>query len=138
MFRFKTYHFIIAIILLIITTNVVDKIKLGNMPEAGNNEKLEELTPSLFKEITQKNVVTGVLVYSDNSDLCHKFEYRLYHLKNETQTEFYKINIVDHPEKYNISGTPSLLFYKNGHEIKRAVGMVNESNLKLITKRLEK
>jgi len=138
MFRFKPYYFILAFVLVIITISITGRIKLKNVPEAGNDEKLEELTSSLFKEVTQKNVVTGILVYSDNSDLCNKLEYRLYHLRNEIQTEFYKINIADHPEKYNISGTPSLLFYKNGYEIKRAMGMINESNLRLITKRLEK
>lgn len=137
MFRFKTLHFILALILIIIVTNIIGSVKLKGMPEAKENEKLIELDSSSFKNEILKARTTGFLVFNKNSDLCRKLEYRIYYLDKETNMEFYKIDVENYPFKEQISGTPSLLFYKGGREIKRAMGLIGESNLKLIIKRLE-
>jgi thioredoxin 1 len=52
--------------------------------------------------------------------------------KNEGKVSFYKLNTDKNsmtPNNYRIMGIPSVLFFKNGKEVKRLVGVSSADNL---------
>lgn len=107
------------------------------MPESRGSESLEELSDSIFREVIMKENLTCILVYENDFDLCRKMEYQLYKLSQEnTNMCFYKMKIENYPDKHQISGVPNILFFRDREEVKRIMGVVSESNIRMIIKRL--
>lgn len=103
---------------------------------------LYELQDSSFTNSVSSGI-TCVLFHNEESDLCRKMESNLGRVHNETNSDirFYKLNYEKYPGKYGkyeISGVPSVLIYKDGQEIERITGIVSVSNLKMILKRAGK
>jgi hypothetical protein len=118
--QIKSYHFAVTFIIMIVAVNIIGTMQLEHMPQAGEKESLEELNSSSFFQTIQEENVTGILVFDQGSELCRKLEYILHNIEKETSIKFHKINI-DNYSGHKISGTPSLLFYKNNMEIKRTM-----------------
>jgi thioredoxin 1 len=52
--------------------------------------------------------------------------------KYSTQIKFVKINTDENPElasKFSITGIPTLIFFKDGKEVKRSVGVISQKDL---------
>lgn len=59
--------------------------------------------------------------------------------KYNTQIKFVKINTDENPElasKFSVTGIPTLIFFKDGKEIKRSVGGISQKDLENKIKKL--
>lgn len=51
----------------------------------------------------------------------------------DDNVSFFKLNTDDHPEiagKYQVRGIPSIIYFKDGQEVERTVGMSSKADLK--------
>lgn len=136
MIRIKTLYFLVAFILVVVLANFLGQIQLNNAPEPKESETLEELTSESFSNMP-KDTLIALLVYDKDFNFYKKMEYTVYHSSENENIKTCKIDINNFPDSLQISGTPTLLFYKNGKEQKRVMGIIPESNLRMIIKRLE-
>ncbi|MDH6309593.1 thioredoxin 1 [Dysgonomonas sp. PFB1-18] len=141
-FRFKTWHFILLFAIMFVSTSILANIKIGTIPPKVENSHCIEISDKTFSDAISSNI-SFVLLYKDDSDLCKKMEYNLNILsaKKEGSAGYYKLNIEKYPgrySKYNISGTPSILVFRDGKEIERIMGVVPVENLEIIYNRAAK
>lgn len=135
----KPGHFILALIILISFCYILEYLEIENKDQLEINPSLIKITPDKLQD-SISGEVCFVLFYESNSGICKNMEYKLNRLawEKHNKVRFYKINIKDKrdiAEKYNISGTPNILLFKNGHEYKRIMGVVSFSNLEMIYQR---
>jgi thioredoxin-like negative regulator of GroEL len=138
-FKFKSWHFVLLFITLFVITNILGTMALKNSPTV-NDTGLTELDNLTINDIISTDV-SFVLFYKEDSELCDKMEYNLCLLSKEEKdkVKYYKLNIEKYPGKYSkhdVSGTPSILIYKEGKEIDRIVGFIPKSNLDIIYNRV--
>ncbi len=140
-FRLKTWHFCLVLVVLFLITVVLEctglKIAQSNSQSSGN---LIELTKETFADSISTDL-SFVLFYDEGSELCEEMERRIDNVAKEVNkdTKFYKIKIDQYDnrfEKYDISGVPSILIFKDRKEINRIMGLVSESNLNMIHDRI--
>ena len=90
-------------------------------------------------EITDKTKMvifnnTIIDFYSNTCGPCRKMMPILEDLEKEfTNLSFYKVNAVENPElvkKFEVSGLPTIIIYKNGEIIKKNIGLTNKTVLK--------
>ncbi|WP_051697734.1 co-chaperone YbbN [Prevotella sp. 10(H)] len=139
-FRFRTWHFGLMLITLIIITNILGTQAVNSIPSRVENSRFVELNEATFNEALSSGI-DFVFFHKKNSDLCNKMEYNLNKLPDESSIKYYKLNIDEYPDKgieHQISGVPSVVIFKNGKEIERMVGVIPESNLKIIYNRITK
>ncbi|GEM_PF-6257742 len=82
-----------------------------------------------------------VLYYMPESPGYPKVESNLAEVKESDFEDIpmFKLNVEEYPEPFfsqNLSGTPVVVFYKDGKETARAMGKVSTRNIKHILKRL--
>lgn len=137
-FRLKTWHFGVAFAVLLLLTHVIAYSSFGE-----SNDNRAEAMIEIKDSIGQGT--NFVLFYIEGSKPCNVMEQNMYKViqsvADTSSVKFNKIDIVKHPElygKHNISGVPSILIFNNGEEINRITGVVSESNLKFIYKRVSK
>lgn len=134
-FYFKAWHFALLIILFFVLTCIISENKVQKMPTLEKANNLAEWPDSISNE-----GVHFVLFYERNSDACKKVRYNLNLLAEQTSTNvtFLEIDIDNYPEyceKYNISGIPNVLIFKNCTECGRIMGIVSLENMMLICNR---
>ena len=134
----KTWHFLLVFVILGISSNIIWSNESENKTFAVGGASLVEINGQMFSDSTAGNTCF-VLFYTD-SGMCYKMEENLNHLNNteEVNTRFFKLNIKDYPGeygRYNISGTPTTIIFKDGLEVDRIMGVVPLSNLLMIYKR---
>lgn len=134
-FRLKKWHFGAAFAVLVLLTNIIAYISLKK--NVSNGSEITEIDGNMGSE------TNFVLFYAEESETCNIMEHNLYKVAQSvadtSATRFNKINITKHPElcdKHMISGIPSILIFKNGQEVNRIVGVVSESNLKFIYRKV--
>lgn len=135
--KLKSKHFFIAILLVGLVTYTIGYRGLDRMPEANDDKSLKRLSHINLEEKISSTEAVGILFYDKNSVLCKKVEYQLYNLQDNSQIDLYKVDINDCPDFLGVSGTPSLIFLRNGSEINRIMGVVSDSNLKMIVERIK-
>ncbi|GAB6121719.1 thioredoxin family protein [Dysgonomonas termitidis] len=141
-FKLQTWHFGLMLIALSIVTNIIGTWAVNSIPDKIEDSRFVELNDKTFDEAIRSG--TGfVLFYKENSDLCDKMEYNLNQLPadDNEKINYYKVNIAQFyalEAKYRISGVPSVLIYKDGKEAERILGVIPESNLKIIYNRVIK
>lgn len=138
-FRFKTWHFCLLLALFLLGINIGGPITVNgisnNLNEDIHFEELED-----FSDIDKSTNIVSVIFYQEYSDVCNKMMDNISKLSRD-DVKFYRVNVNDHPEvykKYNISGVPSTLLFKNGQETDRIMGVVPVTNLEIIYKRATK
>jgi len=142
-FRFKSWHFVLVLVILIVATGFIGSSYVSNISDGDNIGNLTEITDDNFLENMTYDV-NLVLFYSPDSDPCKKMEQNINEIASEETTKnkgFYKIDANKYPalfSQYNIPGIPSTLMFNKKGEVKRIVGVVPVSNLKMILKRVEK
>lgn len=141
-FQFKTWHFGLLFITLLVLTNILDATTINNAIQI-RDSNLVELSDKTFDDAISSTGLSLVFLYKKNCRLCNKMESNLNQLENNSNTsiKLYKLDIEEYSQKYNehhISGTPTVLIYKNGKEIERVLGVVPVSNLTIIYNRIKK
>lgn len=142
MLRIKSLHLVFLFVLMVIATNIMGKSELKKIPDTGiSGKSLKQLEATSFSDSISSGM-SCILFYSEESDFCSKMEYNLTSIENEydRKVRFLKLDIEKNPGKYgkyDISGVPSILFFKDGQEINRVMGVVPSSNLKMIFNRLK-
>lgn len=140
-FHFRTWHFLILFIVLVLTTTILGAKKMDNIPFI-NNTCLVEVDGNSFKEKITSDI-SYVLFHYDNSELSNKMEHNLDQIGNipNNKTKFLKVNISENHnlcKEYNISGAPSVIIFRNGEEVERMIGVIPVSNLQIIHNRVTK
>jgi len=137
-FHFQTWHFGMLLVILLVLTNIVDAMTVNNIPRI-QNSNFVELSDNTFTDAVSSDICY-VLFFKEDCVLCEKMEYNLNQLSvsENKNIKCYKLDINKYPGKYSdylISGTPSVLIYKNGKEAERIMGVVSVSNLQIIHNR---
>lgn len=139
-FRFKSWHFILMFVALVMVVNVLGAIQVKRIPQYTINARFSEIDEN-YSNHNNISQVSVILCYKKNSDLCDKMEYNLDQLSYDENIKYYKLDVDKYPEKgleYNVSGVPSVLILKDGKQIERVIGVVSVSNLEIILKRISK
>lgn len=138
-FHLKPWHFLLVIFIFTILTGIITVKKINSAP-------LSEQKNSILTEVDEisfdKNGVTFLFFYRNDSELCQKMRYNIEQLDVEKLNgiHFYAMNIEEHTEyyyKYNISGIPNLLIFDGDNQIKRVMGIVSTDNLEKIVERIK-
>lgn len=137
--RIKPRYFILALIVLISFCYILGNREIENQNQLEINPSLISIAPDKLQDSISMGI-SLVLFYQPNSEICKNMEYKLNRLalKNGKTTRFYRVNVKDEKnvtDRYNISGTPNILLFKNGQEYKRIMGVVPFSNLEMIYER---
>lgn len=141
-FKLQAWHFGLMLIILSIVTNIMGTWAVNSIPGNVEDSRFVELNDKTFDEAIRTG--TGfVLFYKENSELCDKMEYNLNRLPvdDRGKINYYKVNITEFAAleaEYRISGVPSILIFKEGKERERILGVIPESNLKIIYNRVTK
>lgn len=135
----KTWHFLLVFVILVVSSNIIWGNVIDAPPMQDGNSSLVELDNKKFSASVDSGTCF-VLFYTNESDICYKMEQNLNELAKTSNedTRFFKLNIEEYPGdygKYMISGTPTVLIFKDGQEIDRIMGLVPISNLLMIYKR---
>ncbi|MFV0328489.1 MAG: thioredoxin family protein [Dysgonomonas sp.] len=137
-FRFKTWHFSFLLALLFLGINIWGPITVNgtsnNLSEDIHFEELKDMSG------IESSDIVSVIFYQENSEVCNKMMHNISKLSRD-DVKFYRVNVNEHPDiykKYNISGVPCTLLFKNGQEIDRIMGVVPVTNLEIIYKRATK
>lgn len=141
-FKLQAWHFGLMLIILSIVTNIMGTWAVNSIPGNVEDSRFVELNDKTFDEAIR----TGsgfVLFYKEDSELCDKMEYNLNRLPvdDRGKINYYKVNITEFAAleaEYRISGVPSILIFKEGKERERILGVIPESNLKIIYNRVTK
>lgn len=130
--RIKPGYFILALIVVIPICCILENREINNQDQSETNSSLINITPDKLQDSISMGI-SFVLFYQPNSNVCKNMEYKLNRLALEKgkMVRFYTVNIKDEndiTDKYNISGTPNILLFKNGQEYKRIMGVVLARN----------
>lgn len=141
-FRFKTWHFGLLLLVLLIFTNILGPMTVKSIPNKATDSCFIELRDNTFQEAISSGI-NFVLIYKKDSDLCDKLEYNFCQLPviKEKNINFYKLDIEKYPGRYSsqsISAAPTVLIYRDGKEIERIMGVIPKSNLEIIYNRVTK
>ena len=141
-FKFQTWHFGLMLIALSMVVAIMGTWAVNSNPNNVEDSRLVELNEKTLEEGTRSGI-SFVLFGKESSDLCDKMEYNLNQLPvDDTRNiRYYKVNVEEFyalEVEYRISGVPSILIFKDGKEIERILGIVPESNLKIIYNRVTK
>lgn len=140
--RLKAGHMAAAIVLFTVFVYIVEALTLRDLPSDETGCSLTELKPETFSDnITIRTCF--ILFYQEGSVFCDRMEHLLVRLsdRQDEDISFYKLNVEEYPEyinSYRISGTPSILIFKDGKEAKRIMGIISDKNLKTIYNNLNK
>lgn len=140
-FRLKSWHFLLAIIVFVMAVNFIT-LSQNKVPASIEPNAIQEVAISDIGTIISDQ--TCAFLFCDPGSAAQKIVLRdLNRLNKEDslKTIFYLVPVQDNPYIGNgitISGTPSILFFKDGCEINRIMGIVPYSNLKMIVERFEK
>ena len=91
-------------------------------------------TNNFENEVINNSILTVVDFYADWCGPCRKLSPIVEELEKdlENRVKFVKINTDDNIEsakKYQVSGLPTLLVFKNGEVVERMVGLMPKSSI---------
>lgn len=139
----KSWHILVLIFSFTILLNIVEYQKyMKDKKLSATDDYLTELNNTSFHE-SISTPLCFVLFYVDDFKWCDIMISNLSSLaKDESYVaDYYKMNLNEYPEydvEYNISGTPNILVFSYGKEIKRIMGVVSTPNLKRIYDKIDK
>jgi len=142
-FHIRTWHFALLLAIMFVSTNILGNINIRRIPSHIEETCFVEIDNATFSDAVSSDI-SFILLYKDSSDLCAKMEYNLNRLAENIESgnvSYYKLDIEKYPGKYSrydISGTPSVIIYKEGRELERIMGVVSISNLEIIHNRVVK
>ncbi|MBD8387402.1 co-chaperone YbbN [Dysgonomonas sp. BGC7] len=136
-FQLREIHFIFLIIALTGGLYLIGDFKRKEYRLIEDN--IPEVKSTFFADSLKKEPLCFLLFYINDSDICNEMKNNLENLRlNTGNIKIYKVNVDRYPElidKYNVSGVPSVLIFREGVENKRIMGIVPYSNLEMIYKR---
>lgn len=129
-------HFVFTLVILVFICYYEGNRELDENRISIKNSHLIPVTPSSISDSISGKICI-VFFYVSKSDVCRNMESKLnlLALSKGTAIPFYAVNMdneIATIDKYNISGVPTILFFKNGKEYKRIMGVIPTSNLKMI------
>ncbi|MEA4916932.1 hypothetical protein SDC9_124096 [bioreactor metagenome] len=142
--KITVWHILIALVLFTFIVLIVDHDRaLRSVSSNEIDDCLIELDSENFSNNMSSSPLSFVLFYVDDFTWCDVMMANLSHLAKDEDygAGYYKVNLDKYPEfdlKYNISGTPNILIFSSGIEIKRIMGVVSASNLKKIYYKVNK
>lgn len=136
--QLKAWHFIAAIFLFSILLNIVEGYNSKQKPDDHSDHYLVELENG---DLSNSPILEDcyMLFHVNDSEYCDRMVCNFNHFVKDKHNEanFFTVNLDKYPElytKFNISGVPSILIFKNGEEVKRLLGVIPEHNLEKIYK----
>lgn len=136
-FKIRKTHFLTVFVILTFWLYLIGYFR--SQVHIVTQNDIPEIGEIFFADSLDRQALCFILFYVNNSNICDKMNRNLEELQNRTNDLCtYKINIAHHPGlayKYNISGVPSVLIFRNGLEDKRIMGVVSYSNVEMIYKR---
>ncbi len=96
---------------------------------------VQEITTETFdNEVINNNGVTVVDFFANWCGPCRKLGPILEEIESElsSKVKFVKINTdenLDSAKKYQVSGLPTLMVFKNGESVERMVGLMPKSSI---------
>lgn len=136
-FRLREIHFIFLIIALTGGLYLIGHFKRKEYKLIEDN--IPEVKDTFLADSLKKEPLCFLLFYINDSDICTEMKSNLEDFRRNTNNiRIYKINVDRYPnliDKYNISGVPTIVIFRNGIEDKRIMGIVPYSNLEMIYKR---
>lgn len=139
----KSWHILVLILLFTILLNIVEYQKyMKNKELSVTDDYLTELNNTSFHECIS-TPLCFVLFYVDDFKWGDIMISNLSSLaKDESYVaDYYKMNLKEYPQydvEYNVSGTPNILVFSYGKEVKRIMGVVSTPNLKRIYDKIDK
>jgi len=134
--RINASHFIIAICLFTVLLNILEKQKMKQYQHTNSESYLVELND---EDLLNSSVLEDCYLFFhlEDSEYSERMmaNFNSFVKDKQDETGFYTVNLDKHPElytKFNISGAPSILIFKNGKEVKRILGVVPKRNLEKI------
>lgn len=139
-FRIKDIHFIILIIVFTMILYIIGNIHLSVSRSSTTKDILIELNETNLSDSINQNDICFVFFYTPDSKSSNNMLNKLSKLSTNPayKMKIYKIDTNKYSQvsyKHNISGTPSVLIFKNGKEDNRILGIIPLSNLEMIYKR---
>lgn len=141
--KLKSIHFLISLIFFFSILYFLDRMKtLFENTDSMVYAPLESITDKDLEHKKEESL-TFVMFYHNDCEIYKKMESNLALVNQEYRgvPRFYKINMNDYPSilyTYNSPAITSTLIFENGKEVKRIVGYVSVSNIKMICNRLRK
>ncbi|MDL2208038.1 hypothetical protein LJB97_00270 [Parabacteroides sp. OttesenSCG-928-O15] len=135
-FKIKSWHLAVTLILLIAGVNVVGATKLKHTYELSDIEQLKTLREGDFSEVVSSGT-TCILFYQNDDEISKEMEQNLIHVKEEYEgrIHFYKMDataVADKNISTRIVGTPSILIFKNGTDKAGIMGHSSVANIRKI------
>lgn len=133
--------FIVALIGLNIWLSNLNKTPTTNNTNNSSKQNITNTTTSTIEEINESNFETkvinskGIVVidyYADWCGPCKVLSPTVEEIAQDKDYEditFYKVNVDDNPNianQYRIYSIPTLIYYKDGYEINRSVGVISK------------
>jgi thiol-disulfide isomerase/thioredoxin len=134
--KIKSWHFVVAILLFTILLIMLERPGIEKNTGNGSSDYLVALdSDALFADPIMED--SYILFHTEDSGFCDRMKYNFNRFAKNKQGNagFFTVDLNKYPEhytKFNISGVPSILVFKNGKEVKRILGVVPEYNLEKI------
>lgn len=136
-FELKEIHFVFLIIAFTGILLLIGNFKRKEYKLIEDN--IPEVKDTFLADSLKEEHLCFLLFYINDSDICNEMKRNLEYLRRNTNNiPIYKINVDKYPElidKYNISGVPNIVIFRDGIEDKRIMGIVPYSNLEMIYER---
>lgn len=136
-FQLKEIHFVFLIIAFTGILLLVGNFKRKEYKLIEDN--IPEVKDTFLADSLKEEHLCFLLFYINDSDICNEMKRNLEYLRRSTNNiPIYKIDVDKYPElidKYNISGVPNIVIFRDGIEDKRIMGIVPYSNLEMIYER---
>ncbi|WP_019122547.1 thioredoxin family protein [Brevibacillus massiliensis] len=122
--RAKTKNTVIGIGALVVIVAVIATLMAVQFNRSTDLYK-NQLSLSELQEKLNKNEDTFVYFYQHNCEYCQNVAPYMIPLAEKTNTPLFPLNIQKYSDGwdlYNIEGTPTVVHYRGGKEVKRIVG----------------
>lgn len=140
--RLRPLHFIVVFVMIIAACYFAGEFHCsGKVQHFHGESSLVEIDSTNFDSHISGRVCF-ILFYTPHSVLCSEMENKLNKLSAKVRgVYFYKFDVEGCEtivNRYNVSGVPNILIFRNGKEEKRIMGVVPLSNLEMIYRRTMK
>ena len=138
MLKIRTWHLVLMFVLIISGIIVFEIFEQQNITYSEDFNRINKIQSDEFDSLSSG--LTCILFYDEEEGFNLQMEQNLDKVQQEgiQNIKLYKMNVLEEENacnKFKISGVPTVVIYNNGREMKRIMGMVPVTNLKMILNR---